>query len=59
MSFTIKTDKHEWSVSMGVIIGTGASVWIAFNEKWEHIQADSLDHLYIGIDQFENPEECQ
>ena len=59
MSFSIKTDNHEWIVSMGVIIGTGASVWVAFNEEYEYVIADSLDHLYIGINQSENPEECQ
>lgn len=59
MSFGIKTDKFEWDVSIGQVIGTEKSVFIAFNEDLHHIVADSLDHLYIAIDQFEHPEECQ
>lgn len=61
MSFTITTDKNEWTVSMGRIVGVPkeqASVWVAFNKNFDHVEADNLDHLTIAIDQFENPERC-
>ena len=59
MSFTIKTEKNEWFVSMGCVVGVPAvqaSIWIAFNQDYDHVEADNLDHLMIAIDQFENPE---
>lgn len=60
MSFTITTKKNEWFVSSGLIIGVPkeqASVWVAFNKNYDHVEADSLDHLMIAIDQLENPED--
>lgn len=62
MSFTITTEKNEWFVSLGLIIGVPsdqASVWVAFNKNYDHVEADNLDHLMIAIDQFENPEEIE
>lgn len=62
MSFTLKTEKNEWKVSMGLIIGVPkaqASVWIAFNQDLDHVKADNLDHLMIAINQFEYPEEYE
>lgn len=60
MSFTINTGRNEWKVSMGQIIGAPkekSSIWVAFNQNYEHVEADSLDHLMIAIDQFEDLEE--
>lgn len=60
MSFTLKTEKYEWEVSMGRIVGVPeaqASIWIAFNIDLDHVEADNLDHLMIAINQFEHPEE--
>lgn len=62
MSFTLKTEKNEWQVSMGLIIGVPkdqASVWVAFNQNLDHVKADNLDHLMIAINQFEYPEEYE
>lgn len=62
MSFTLKTEKNEWEVSMGMIIGVPeaqASVWIAFNQDLDHVEADNLDHLMIAIDQYEYPEDYE
>ena len=60
MSFTINTGRSEWKVSMGEIIGAPkdrSSIWVAFNQNYEHVEADSLDHLIIAIDQFDELEE--
>ena len=60
MGFTINTGRNEWKVSMGVIVGAPKdknSIWIAFNQNYEHVEGDSLDHLIIAIDQFEDLEE--
>ena len=60
MSFTINTGRNEWKVSMGCIVGAPkdkSSVWVAFNQNYEHVEGDSLDHLMIAIDQFKNLEE--
>ena len=60
MGFTINTGRNEWRVSMGYIVGAPkdkSSVWVAFNQNYEHLEGDSLDHLMIAIDQFEDPEE--
>ena len=59
MSFTLATEKDEWTVSMGVCSCCGGSVWIGFNKLLHHIEADNLDHLFIKIDQFEHPEEYE
>ena len=59
MSFTLTTEKDEWKIAMGVVTGTTGSVWVAFNKNFDHVQADTLDHLYIAIDQFEHPEEYE
>lgn len=59
MSFSITTEKDEWKISMGVCTCCGSSVWVGFNKNLHHITADTLDHLMIKIDQFENPEEYE
>ena len=59
MSFTMKTEKDEWTISMGVCSCCGSSTWIGFNKDQNHITADTLDHLFIKIDQYENPEEYE
>jgi len=60
MSFTINTGRNEWTVSMGRIVGAPedkCSIWVAFNQNSEHVEGDTLDHLMIAIDQFEDLEE--
>lgn len=59
MSFTIKTEKDEWMISRGICTTCDSSIWVGFNKDLHHITADSLDHLFIKIDQFEHPEECE
>ena len=62
MSLTLKTEKNEWIVSMGRITGfpeIQASIWVAFNQNLDHVEADTLDHLTIAINQFEYPEEYE
>ena len=56
MSFTINTFRSTWTLSRDVLIGDGKSIWIAVNQDYKILVADSLDHLYIGIHQFEHPE---
>lgn len=55
MAFTVKTEKGEWMIFRPVI-GPEGSMWTAQNEQHYNISATSLDHLFIKIDQFENPE---
>ena len=59
MSFEITTEKNVWTISMGVCTCCNGSVWVGFNKEYKNIEADTLDHLMIKIDQFENPEEFQ
>lgn len=58
----IVTDLWEWKISLGRIVGVPeaqASVWVAFNSNFDHVEADNFDHLIIAIHQFEHPEECK
>lgn len=56
MSFTLKTEKSVWVVSMGAVKAQD-SVWVAFNEDLDHVEASNLDHLIIAINQHDYPED--
>ena len=55
MAFMVKTEKGEWTIFRPVASSEG-DLWMAQNEKHYNIAADTLDHLFIKIDQFEHPE---
>ena len=53
--FTVTTDKGEWTIFRPVTSPEG-DLWMAQNVQHYNITADTLDHLFIKIDQFEHPE---
>ena len=59
MSFDLKTEKGEWEISRAFCAYCGGPTWVGIRKDPYHfIEADTLGHLTIKIDQFENPREC-